>query len=71
MQAALTDMHWLLPNPRSQAQPLRSAWTVFFDERSYKLATLVVESFVHLGKEDSDLVDQVAEALSEGRTEHP
>ena len=33
---------------------------VSFDERSYKLATLVVESFGLLGKEGSDLIDQVA-----------
>ena len=33
---------------------------VSFDERSYKLATLVVEIFGRLGKEGSDLIDQVA-----------
>ena len=32
---------------------------VSFDERSYKLATLAVESFRRLGKEGSDLIDQV------------
>ena len=32
---------------------------VSFDERSYKLATLAVESFGRLGKEGSDLIDQV------------
>ena len=30
---------------------------VFFDERSYKLATLAVENFGRLGKEGSDLID--------------
>ena len=33
---------------------------VSFDERSYKLATLAVETFGRLGKEGSDLIDQVA-----------
>eukprot|EP00904_Undaria_pinnatifida_P003430 jgi/Undpi1/13088/HiC_scaffold_8.g02750.m1 len=33
---------------------------VSFDERSYKLATLAVESFGRLGKEGSDLIDQTA-----------
>ena len=32
---------------------------VSFDERSYKLATLAVESFGRLGKEGGDLIDQV------------
>ena len=31
-----------------------------FDERSFKLATLVVENFGRLGKEGSDLINQVA-----------
>ena len=31
-----------------------------FDERSYNLATLAVESFGRLGKEGSDMIDQVA-----------
>ena len=30
-----------------------------FDKRSYRLATLAVESFGHLGKEGSDPIDQV------------
>ena len=33
---------------------------VSFDERSYKLSTLTVESFGRLGKEGNDLIDQVA-----------
>ena len=36
---------------------------VAFDERSYKLATLAVESFGRLGKEGSDLIDQVAASV--------
>ena len=45
---------------------------VSFDERSYKLATLAVESFRCLGKEGSDLIDQVARQASlEGRTHRP
>ena len=39
---------------------------VSFDERSYKLATLAVEIFGHLGKEDSDLIDQVAASIVGG-----
>ena len=39
---------------------------VFFDERSYKLATLAVESFGGLGSEGSDLVGQVAERIVGG-----
>eukprot|EP00904_Undaria_pinnatifida_P007537 jgi/Undpi1/3913/HiC_scaffold_16.g07281.m1 len=39
---------------------------VFFDERSYKLATLAVESFGRLGKEGSDLIDQVAASIVGG-----
>ena len=37
-----------------------------FDERSYKLATLAVESFGYLGKEGSDLIDQVAASIVGG-----
>ena len=37
-----------------------------FDERSYKLATLAVESFGRLGKEGSDLIDQVAASIVGG-----
>ena len=37
-----------------------------FDERSYKLATLAVESFGRLGKESSDLIDQVAATVVGG-----
>ena len=40
-------------------------------QRSYKLATLAVESFGRLGKEGSDLIDQVAARLLEGRTDRP
>eukprot|EP00904_Undaria_pinnatifida_P006903 jgi/Undpi1/3342/HiC_scaffold_15.g06715.m1 len=39
---------------------------VSFDERSYKLATLAVESFGRLGKEGSDLIDQVAASIVGG-----
>ena len=39
---------------------------VSFDERIYKLATLAVESFGRLGKEDSDLIDQVAASIVGG-----
>ena len=39
---------------------------VFFDERSYKLATLAVESFGRLGKEGSGLMDQVAASIIGG-----
>ena len=39
---------------------------VSFDERSYKLATLAVESFGRLGKECSDLIDQVAASIVGG-----
>ena len=43
---------------------------VSFDEGSYKLATLVVESFGRrLGKEVSDLIDQVAASIAEGTDE--
>ena len=41
---------------------------VLFDDRSYKLATLEVESFGRLGKEGSDLIDQVAASIV-GRTD--
>eukprot|EP00904_Undaria_pinnatifida_P009514 jgi/Undpi1/5693/HiC_scaffold_2.g00967.m1 len=36
------------------------------DEHSYKLATLAVESFARLGKEGSDLIDQVAASIVGG-----
>ena len=39
---------------------------VSFDERSYKLATLAVESFGRLGKEGSDLIDQMAASIVGG-----
>ena len=39
---------------------------VSFDERSYKLATLAVESFGRFGKEGSDLIDQVAASIVGG-----
>ena len=39
-----------------------------FDERSYKLATLAVESFGRFGKEGSDLIDQIAASIV-GRTD--
>ena len=39
---------------------------VSFDERSYKLATLAVESFGRLGKEGSELIDQVAASIVGG-----
>ena len=41
---------------------------VSFDERSNKLATLAVESFERLGKEGSDLIDQMAASIV-GRTD--
>ena len=41
---------------------------VSFDEHNYKLATLEVESFGRLGKEGSDLLDQVAASIV-GRTD--
>ena len=37
-----------------------------FDERSYKLANLAVESFGRLGKEGNDLIDQVAASMVGG-----
>ena len=37
-----------------------------FEERSYKLATLAMESFGHLGNEGSDLIDQVAAIIVGG-----
>ena len=37
-----------------------------FDERSYKLATLAVESFGRLVEEGSDLIDQVAASIVGG-----
>ena len=37
-----------------------------FDESSYKLATLAVESFGRLGEEGSDLIDQVAASIVGG-----
>ena len=39
---------------------------VSFDERSYKLSTLAVESFGRLGKEGSDLIDKVAASIIGG-----
>ena len=39
---------------------------VSFDERSYKLATLAVKSFGRLGKEGSDLIDQMAASIVGG-----
>ena len=39
---------------------------VSFDERRHKLATLAVESFGRLGKEGSDLIDQMAASIVEG-----
>ena len=39
---------------------------VSFDERSYKLATLAVESFGRLGEECSGLIDQVAASMVGG-----
>ena len=39
---------------------------VSFDECSYKLATLAVESFGRLGKEGSDLIDQAAASIVGG-----
>ena len=39
------------------------------DERSCKLATLVVESFGRLGKEGSNLIDQVAPSIVGGTDE--
>ena len=37
-----------------------------FDERSHKLVTLAVESFGRLGKDDIELVDQLAASIVEG-----
>eukprot|EP00904_Undaria_pinnatifida_P006116 jgi/Undpi1/2634/HiC_scaffold_13.g06013.m1 len=39
---------------------------VSVDERSYKLATLAVENIGRLGKEGSDLIDQVAASIVGG-----
>ena len=39
---------------------------VSFDERSYKPATHAVESFGRLGKEGSDLIDQMAASIVGG-----
>ena len=39
---------------------------VSFDERSYKVATVAVESVGRLGKEGSDLIDQVAASMVGG-----
>ena len=39
---------------------------VSFDERSYKPATHAVESFGRLGKESSDLIDQMAASIVGG-----
>ena len=39
---------------------------ISFDERSYKLATLTVESFGRFGKEGRDLIDQVAASIVGG-----
>ena len=39
---------------------------VSIDKRSYKLATLAVEGFGSLGKERSDLIDQVAASIVGG-----
>ena len=44
---------------------------VSFDERCYKLATLAVESFGRLGKEGSDLIDQVAASIVGGAADRP
>ena len=51
---ARNDSHYARPGQAS------------FDERSYKLATLAVESFGRLGKEGSDLIDQVAASVAGG-----
>ena len=61
VQAALTETGWLLPNLRraKRSRYARPGQQGSFDERSYKLATLTVESFGCLGKEDSDLIDLV------------
>ena len=42
---------------------------VSLDERSYKLSTLAVESFGHLGEEDSDLIDRQVAASIVGGTD--
>ena len=39
---------------------------VSFDERSHKLVTLAVESFGRLGKEGSELIDQLAASIVGG-----
>ena len=38
-----------------------------FDERSHKLVTLAVESFGRLGREGSELIDQLATSVVGGR----
>lgn len=50
--------------PCARAQSLSSAGkSVPFDERSYNLAILAVESFGRLGMEDSDLIDRMAVSI--------
>ena len=40
---------------------------VSFDERSHKIVTLTVESFGRLGREGSELIDQLAKSVVGGR----
>ena len=67
VQGALTEMG--LVASKSEARK-RSNYSrpgqISFDERSYKLATLTVESFGRFGKEGRDLIDQVAASIVGG-----
>ena len=67
VQATLSEIGWQLSKseackPNHYARPGH----VSFDERSYKLATLAVRSFGRLGREDSELIDQVAASIVGG-----
>ena len=46
---------------------LASPGHVSFDERSHKLATIVVESFGRFGREGSEFIDQLATSMIGGR----
>ena len=66
-QAALTEMdQLLLPLRRASAVITLARDKVLFDERSYKLAALAVESFERIGKESSDLIDPGAASIVGG-----
>ena len=68
MRAGSADRDGLAAS-KSEA-PKRSHYAqpgqVSFDERRHKLATLAVESFGRLGKEGSDLIDQMAASIVGG-----